>query len=260
MESLMRITLLALALLVTTLTVLSLGGGAQTLQKLPPATSATTGPVVAELFTSQSCSSCPPAEKLFSDLATRDDLIVLEWHVDYWDRLVHGRAGAWKDPYSSPDYTARQRQYNRALRGTGGAYTPQAVINGAAETVGNRAGEVERLLSNAPHAMAPIEVSNTGASTRVEIAAFDVALNRSAEIFQLTLLPEQSTSVPRGENRGVHLFSRNVVLDATQIGTYHGDALSFNIETPPANHGCAIIIQERRGNRLGPILGASYCS
>ena len=256
----MRITLLALALLVTTLTVLSLGGGAQSLQKLPPATATTNGPVVAELFTSQSCSSCPPAEKLFSELAERDDLIVLEWHVDYWDRLVHGRAGAWKDPFSNPDYTARQRQYNRALRGTGGAYTPQAVINGASETVGSRASEIATLLSAAPHAMAPIEVLKDGDATRVEISAFEIALARPAEIYQLTLLPEQSTSVARGENRGVHLFSRNVVLDAVQIGTYSGDATSLKIEAPSPEHGCAIIIQEKRGNRLGPILGASYCS
>ena len=256
----MRITLLALALLVTTLTVLSLGGGAQTLQKLPPATTSSSGPVVAELFTSQSCSSCPPAEKLFSELAERDDLIVLEWHVDYWDRLVHGRAGAWKDPFSNPDYTARQRQYNRALRGTGGAYTPQAVINGASETVGHRANEIATLISNTSHAMASLSVSRAGETTQVDISAFEIALNRPAEIFQLTLLPEQSTSVSRGENRGVHLFSRNVVLDAMQIGTYSGKAMSLEIETPSAEHGCAIIIQEKRGNRLGPILGASYCS
>ena len=256
----MRITLLALALLVTTLTVLSLGGGAQTLQKIPPATVSSSGPVVAELFTSQSCSSCPPAEKLFSELAERDDLIVLEWHVDYWDRLVHGRAGAWKDPYSNPDYTARQRQYNRALRGTGGAYTPQAVINGASETVGHRESEIGRLISDTPHAMASLEVSRIGNGTQVDIGTFEVALDRPAEIFQLTLLPEQSTSVPRGENRGVHLFSRNVVLDAKQVGTYSGSAMSLDIDLPSAEYGCAIIIQEKRGNRLGPILGASYCS
>lgn len=256
----MRITLLALALLVTTLTVLSLGGGAQTLQKLPPATTSSNGPVVAELFTSQSCSSCPPAEKLFSELAERDDLIVLEWHVDYWDRLVHGRAGAWKDPFSNPDYTARQRQYNRALRGTGGAYTPQAVINGASETVGHRANQIAQLMSDSTHAMASLEVSRTGDMAQVVIGAFEVSLDRPAEIFQLTLLPEQSTSVPRGENRGVHLFSRNVVLDAKHVGTYSGEAMSLEIDAPSTEHGCAIIIQEKRGNRLGPILGASYCS
>ncbi|MFN0023541.1 MAG: DUF1223 domain-containing protein, partial [Parvularculaceae bacterium] len=90
-------------------------------------------PVVVELFTSQGCSSCPPAEALMRELAKRPGLVALEWHVDYWDDLHAGSSGKWKDPFSSADHTARQRAYNRALRGTGGAYTPQMVIDGAAE-------------------------------------------------------------------------------------------------------------------------------
>jgi len=203
----MRVSLIALTVLVGIMMIWSLGEVAQTLQDVPPVTKTAPRPVVAELFTSQSCSSCPPTEKLFAELDERDDLIVLEWHVDYWDKLVHGHAGAWKDPYSSTDYIARQRQYNRAFHGTGGAYTPQAVINGSAETVGNRRSDV-----------------------------------------------------PRRENRGIRLFSRNVVLDATQIGDYSGNALTRSADAPEANEGSAIIIQEKRGNRLGPILGASYCN
>ncbi|MEP1142724.1 MAG: DUF1223 domain-containing protein [Henriciella sp.] len=256
----MRVSLIALTVLVGIIMILSLGGGAQTLQDIPPATKATSGPIVAELFTSQSCSSCPPAEKLFAELAERDDLIVLEWHVDYWDKLVHGRAGAWKDPYSSADYTARQRQYNRALRGTGGAYTPQAVINGSAETVGNRRSDVEQLLTSVSHATTAVHVTKTNGGLEIDIGAYVKQLDRPAGVYRLKLLPEQSTAVPRGENRGVRLFSRNVVLDATQIGDYSGDALNLSTEAPTANDGCAIIIQEKRGNRLGPILGASYCS
>lgn len=256
----MRVSLIALAVLVGIIMVLSLRGGAQTLQDVPPATAPGTGPIVAELFTSQSCSSCPPAEKLFAELAERDDLIVLEWHVDYWDKLIHGRAGAWKDPYSSADYTARQRQYNRALRGTGGAYTPQAVVNGSAETVGNRRSDVEQLLTAVSHATTSVDATTTGDQLDISVGDFVHKLERPAGIYRLTLLPEQSTAVPRGENRGVRLFSRNVVLDATQIGDYSGDALKLSTEPPSANEGCAIIIQEKRGNRLGPILGATYCS
>ena len=85
--------------------------------------------VVAELFTSQSCSSCPPAEALFSELADQDNLLTIEWHVDYWDTLIHG-GSKWKDRYSEKEYTARQRDYNASLRGTRGVYTPQAIING----------------------------------------------------------------------------------------------------------------------------------
>ena len=143
----MRATFIALALLIGILGLVSMRGGAQSLPEWPQADPSAPDIRVAELFTSQSCSSCPPAESLFAELAERSDLIVLEWHVDYWDSLVHGRAGSWKDPYSNPDWTLRQRRYNRALRGQSGAYTPQAVIDGRFETIGSRRETIENQLS-----------------------------------------------------------------------------------------------------------------
>lgn len=256
----MRILLGTLVAVVAVVALLNMSGGAQTLQQVPAATGKTASPIVAELFTSQSCSSCPPAEKLFADLSDRDDLIVLEWHVDYWDRLVHGRAGAWKDPYSNAAYTKRQRDYNRALRGTGGVYTPQAVINGAREAVGNRRADVEALLMPASHATTQLAFHRDGERIRLDVEDFVSELQRDADIVQLTLLPAQVTDVPRGENRGVTLASKNVVLDAKKVGTYRGRAMSLAL-TPPANgHSCAILIQEKRRDQIGPIIGAGYCS
>ncbi|MEM7637893.1 MAG: DUF1223 domain-containing protein [Pseudomonadota bacterium] len=251
----MRASLAALATVIVVLLLVSMRSGAQSLQTIPLTSGAANSPVVAELFTSQSCSSCPPAEKLFAELAERPDLIVLEWHVDYWDRLVHGRAGAWKDPYSDAAHTARQRQYNRALRNTAGVYTPQAVINGRLETVGSRAGEVARLLDTAPHATANVDITET----HVQISAFETPLQQAADVYRLTLLPEQTTAIPRGENRGAILSSRNVVLAAEKIGTYTGDATQLNLRAPASGESCAVIIQEKRGGQLGPILGAAYC-
>ena len=72
-------------------------------------------PIVVELFTSQSCYSCPPAEAYLGELAKRDDIIALEHHVDYWDQLVYGSAGRWKDTFSSPEATERQQRYNRRI-------------------------------------------------------------------------------------------------------------------------------------------------
>jgi hypothetical protein len=256
----MRILLGSLVAAIGAVAALNLNGGAQTLQDVPLATGTTSAPIVAELFTSQSCSSCPPAEKLFSQLAERDDLIVLEWHVDYWDRLVHGRAGSWKDPYSDAAYTKRQRDYNRALRGTGSVYTPQAVINGSEETVGNRSSQVGALLAPAQHATTAVTVNADGARTRIDIADYVSPLTQPADIVQLTLLPGQTTSVPRGENRGATLSSKNLVLEARTVGRYDGTATSLSIQPPPGGKACAIIIQERSGNQLGPILGAAYCS
>lgn len=255
----MRASLAILAGLLALLSLASLRGGAQPLQSVPLAIGSSNSPVVAELFTSQSCSSCPPAEKLFAQLAERPDLIVLEWHVDYWDRLVHGRAGAWKDPYSDKAHTARQRQYNRTLRGTAGVYTPQAVINGRSETVGNRAGEVAHLLDSPPYETARISITPAQQQLQVAISSFESAFPGRAAIIRLTLLPEQTTSVPRGENRGAILSSRNVVIAAEPVGTYDGTAMSVQISAPRAGESCAVIIQEKQNGRLGPILGASYC-
>ena len=255
----MRTTYFALAILISVLGLLSMRGGAQSLPEWPQADPAAPGLRVAELFTSQSCSSCPPAESLFAELADRSDLIVLEWHVDYWDRLVHGRSGAWKDPYSNPDWTRRQRQYNRALRGQSGAYTPQAVIDGQFETIGSRRETIEAHLSQAGPLKADIEVLKSSSDLVLKIGSFNPDLIDAAEIYQLTLLPEQRTDVPRGENRGVRLFSRNVVLNATYLGDYDGSAQTLTSSAPEADKACVILIQNRRGNRLGPILGASYC-
>ena len=255
----MRVLLITLVAAIGLVAFLNMSG-AQTVQDVPAADGQSSAPIVAELFTSQSCSSCPPAERLFSTLAEREDLIVLEWHVDYWDRLVHGRAGSWKDPYSDAAYTKRQRDYNRALRGSGNVYTPQAVINGVSETVGSKQDQVDALLVSPPHATADLTIVPEGDQLRIEVGAFVTPLKRSAEIVHLTLLPGQTTSVLRGENRGATLTSKNIVLKAQPVGSYEGTAESLLVPAPVAGQTCAIIIQERRGAQLGPILGASYCS
>ena len=256
----MRVTLIALIATVSLLLLLSARGGAQSLPELPVAAGGANSPVVAELFTSQSCSSCPPAEKLFSGLTAREDLIVLEWHVDYWDRLVHGRAGAWKDPYSDPAHTKRQRAYNRKIRKTAGVYTPQAVINGTHEAVGHDSTDVERLLVPARHRTVDVSVAEMDQQIEVRVAEYGEVANLEADIYQLTLLPSQTTRIPRGENRGAVLSSKNIVLEADRVGTYSGEAATLILDHPKTDQTCAIIIQERRNGQLGPILGASYCS
>lgn len=255
----MRASLSALIVAIIVLVLVVLRGGAQGLQDVPLAPGAATGPVVAELFTSQSCSSCPPAEKLFADLADRDDLIVLEWHVDYWDRLIHGRAGAWKDPYSSAAHTARQRQYNRTLRNTSGVYTPQAVINGRSETVGSRPRDVERLLVSDPRPPIDLQIEAMDESLVARLPALSQQLDRAADVYRLTLLPQQRTAVPSGENRGAILTSRNLVIATETIGMYTGSESALKFRAPTVGESCALIVQEKRGNRLGPILAASYC-
>src|SRR5260370_2452132 len=100
-------------------------------------------PLVVELFTSQGCSSCPPADALLAGLASRPEVLALSFHVDYWDRL------GWKDPFSSPEATRRQHRYAELL-GTGTVYTPQIIVDGRWQAVGSDPGEVERALDAAP--------------------------------------------------------------------------------------------------------------
>ena len=100
-------------------------------------------PVVIELFTSQSCFSCPSAEKFLGELAREPDIVALEFHVDYWNDLNYGSAGRWKDPFSRPEFTRRQQDYNRQIRNKPGVYTPQMVIDGRFEKSGNSEWAVE---------------------------------------------------------------------------------------------------------------------
>lgn len=205
--------------------------------------------IVAELFTSQSCSSCPPAEALFSDLAERDDLLTIEWHVDYWDRLVHG-GSKWKDPYSDKAFTARQRSYNQSLRGTRGVYTPQAIINGQTEGVGNNRQDVTSLISDAR----ALPLSVTIADNTVAIGSTDTAV----EVLFLRLLKQHETDVKGGENKGRKLHGKNIVLSADILGKTSVKPAQFDIPPIAAGETCAVIVQSLSKD-AGRVLGAAKC-
>jgi len=205
--------------------------------------------IVAELFTSQSCSSCPPAEALFSTLADREDLLTIEWHVDYWDKLVHG-GSKWKDVYSDKDYTARQRSYNRSIRGTGGVYTPQAIVNGIIEGVGSRPSEVSKLLQDAPALEVPVQIKD---------ATISVGESQNAmEVLFVRLLKQHETNVKGGENKGRKLAGKNIVLDAKVLGQTGTTVTEFNLPSVGAGETCAVLVQSLNHD-VGPIVGAAKC-
>lgn len=205
--------------------------------------------IVAELFTSQSCSSCPPAEALFSDLAERDDLLTMEWHVDYWDQLVHG-GSKWKDLYSSKAFTQRQRSYNRSLRGKSAVYTPQAIVNGKTEGVGNRRGKVTDLLEAAKMLSVPVTINNNVAEIGGSASATDILFVR--------LLKQHETDVKGGENKGRKLAGKNIVLEANVIGQTGTGATSYKLPSIGENESCAVLVQSQKKN-VGPIIGAAKC-
>lgn len=214
-----------------------------------PAATAAASPVVVELFTSQSCSSCPPAEAYFRELAARPGLIALEWHVDYWNDLRHGDAGRWHDPFSSPAYTERQRAYNKRLRGGPGGYTPQAVIAGRTETTGSNRKTIEGLIDEA----GKIKPAAAIAPTRDREIRFTVAgAPKNAEALLVTYRLGATTSVKGGENQGRTLSSAHLVTAAKKMGP----GPVFSTPLPASGEGCALLLSEPGQGR---ILAAAAC-
>ncbi|MEZ5921814.1 MAG: DUF1223 domain-containing protein [Parvularculaceae bacterium] len=216
-------------------------------------TLANAAPVSLELFTSQSCSSCPAAEALFRDYAKRDDLVALEWHVDYWDKLPAGPNGAWRDVYSSKANTARQYAYNKKIRGRSTVYTPQAVIGGRTETVGSRKRTVDSLISNAAPA--------TGATIEMRRDGDKIALNTTgpegATVRLVRFINAATTRVRAGENDGRDLAEAHVVTEASAIAAIGEKPVASSFDAPAPGHGCAILVEE--GGEGGPVIAAQYC-
>ena len=216
------------------------------------------GPTVIELFTSQSCYSCPPAEALLGELTERKNLIALEFHVDYWDDLVYGSAGKWKDLFSDPAYTLRQRRYAARIRNSG-VYTPQVVVDGVVQTVGSRRGRVMRLLERSADIEKPVLVS----VKPVPEGGFTVTLESksgrpSAEVLLARYDVRHVTEIEAGENMGKTLTNHHVVRELREVGQWTGKPLEIplaDVRLGP-NQGCAVIVQ---AHDQGAILGAAAC-
>ncbi len=224
------------------------------------ATAAGLKPTVVELFTSQSCYSCPPAEEFLTDLATEKSLVALEFHVDYWDDLVYGAAGKWKDVFSKRAYTERQSVYNRNIRGRPNVYTPQMVIDGHLEAVGSRRLQVlSRIREAEKDRRARLDVSaavDPAAGANVRLAG---PVDRKAAVWIVRYIKERRTEVRAGENKGKSLLSRNVVTEMRRVGDWKGHETSISVPDfrLADGEGCAVLVQDEA---LGPILGAATCT
>ena len=204
------------------------------------------GPVVIELYTSQGCSSCPPADAMLHDLAKRDDVIALALHVDYWDYI------GWKDVFANPDYTARQHAYARAANATT-VYTPQMVIGGVDHVIGSRPVQVMDAVQAHSRRGNPIDVSLTRRGDRVTINAR--AERRGDYVVQLVrYTPEQTVSIRRGENAGRDLTYANIVTSWDVINRWDGRS-ALALDAPAAGDSPIVVIVQQSTN--GPILGAA---
>ena len=211
-------------------------------------------PVLVELFTSQGCSSCPPADDLLAELAGRPDVVALSLHVDYWDYI------GWKDPYASPQYTARQQRYTQALN-LRYVYTPQIVVDGRANVVGSRRAEVLEAIEAAAKRDRPLKITFVTRNGGTVIIPEGPAPEEGATVWLAVYDREHVTEIQRGENAGRRLRNVNVVRSFERLGTWTGARLEIPLDLAGARargrDGCAVIVQ--RG-RAGPVLAAAAMS
>lgn len=200
---------------------------------------------VVELFTSQGCSSCPPADALLQQLSGDPAILALGFHVDYWDRL------GWKDTLGSPAHSIRQRDY--ALeRGDDRVYTPQAVVDGGGHAVGSNFGAVSRLMG----APLPVAVSLDREAGTVSVGAGQ----SSATLWRVDYTRSASVPIARGENRGRTVQYVNAVRGLTPLGKWNGQPARFDLGdcgAAPGADACAVILQAGGEDQPGAILGAA---
>lgn len=204
------------------------------------------GPVVVELFTSQGCSSCPPADKVFSEIVDRDDVIAIALHVDYWDYL------GWKDEFADPSFTKRQRAYARA-KGSRTVYTPQMIVGGRDHIVGTRPMELADLLQKHKAAPNPVKVKLQRDGDRVRVAASGDA-GAGAVVHILTYTPKATVDIRRGENAGRRLDYHNTVNKIVEIAKWDGRA-DYRTSIKMPKGAPVVVLVQQKGS--GPILGAA---
>lgn len=203
-------------------------------------------PVVVELFTSQGCSSCPPADALLGQLASRDDVIALALHVDYWDYL------GWADEFADPAFTQRQRLYAKAAKSRT-IYTPQMIVGGEDHIVGYKPKELSALIQR--HAARPqaVDLSVTREAGVLKIVGVG-AMAGKMSVHLVSFDPLRSVDIKRGENAGKRLDYFNVVTGWTVVASWDGSA-PLQVEVPAPDSENAVVLVQKAG--AGPIMAAA---
>jgi hypothetical protein len=208
----------------------------------PGTSRATERLLLAELFTSQGCSSCPPADAVLGALARRPDVLALSFHVDYWDYL------GWKDPFSLRLATARQRHYAQIFGGN--SYTPQLVVDGRAEAIGSDRSSVEALLSIQRHPAVRAAIRELSGRFDIHVDGFTGPKNAvAAEILLVTFDAEHRTPVHAGENGGRYLQTYNDVRSLRSVGVWRGEPIQLDTtrEGDEVGERTALIVQSEDG-------------
>jgi hypothetical protein len=209
---------------------------------------------VIELFTSQGCSSCPPADKLMLEMAKDPSLIVLSLPVDYWDYL------GWKDTLAHSAFTYRQKAYS-AVRGDRQVYTPQVVVNGAAHAVGSDRAAIDKAIlatkQQASVLSVDIRIEKADGTLKVVLPASSGAYG---QVWVLPMVKERAVQIGRGENTGRSVTYANVARGVTRVGSWDGVAQTIAIPAeavPAESEGLVVLLQSGSDKKPGQIIGAA---
>jgi hypothetical protein len=217
---------------------------------------------VIELFTSQGCSSCPPADKLLGDLAKDPKLIPLSLAIDYWDYL------GWKDTLAVPGHAKRQKAYSHTRGDHEGVYTPQAVINGSVQALGSDHAAIEHAIADSHRhnaATLSVPLALTLDHGRLMVAApADATKATSAEVWLCPVSKTVAVAIGRGENSGSTFTYHNVVRRWVKLGVWNGTAASWSVPVADFKSdgvdAVAVILQSGVASAPGPMLGAAFMS
>jgi hypothetical protein len=207
-------------------------------------------PVVVELFTSQGCSACPPADALLGRMSRDSSIVSISWHVDYWNDL------GWKDTLSRANFTERQKAYQKSLD-VRFIYTPQIVVNGAWETVGSKERKVEGLIEKGRQAGLTVPLSYEARDGGVEVHIGHGDTQAPATLWLVNTRSSEHVDIGGGDNSGRSLTYTNVAKSVRKLGTYTGAEQTLMIPASDlgrdGSDGCALLLQE---GGTGPIIGA----
>jgi hypothetical protein len=216
---------------------------------------------VVELFTSQGCSSCPPADKIIGELSNDPSIIALSMPIDYWDYL------GWKDTLADARFSARQRAYSK-MRGDREVYTPQVVVNGSAHVIGSDLSGIETAIDKTAKSSSvmsvPVTMALSGKQINVSVAASKQPAVSHGEVWICSISKSVPISIGRGENRGQEITYHNVVRNLLKVGDWNGSPESWTV--PLENvvrdgvDGAVVYVQDGSRDKPGPMLGAAFTS
>jgi hypothetical protein len=217
---------------------------------------------VVELFTSQGCSSCPPADNIIGELSKDPSIIALSMPIDYWDYL------GWKDTLADARFSARQKAYSHMFSDRG-VYTPQVIVNGSAHVIGSDRAGIEGAIGDTQKAdgvmSLPVTMTLSGKQINVSVAASGKGpTSMHGEVWICSVTREIPISIGRGENRGREITYHNVVRNLLKVGDWNGSSGSWTVPLENISRdgvdAAVVYVQDGTRDKPGPMLGAAYTS